>query len=50
MPTYSGAGVIPIIIRDNKLYLILFMLNKGSLTDAGGHVEKKTSVVNTASR
>jgi hypothetical protein len=50
MPIYSGAGVIPIIIRDNKPHLILFMLNRGSLSDAGGRVEKKTSVIDTASR
>ena len=50
MPIYSGAGVIPIIIIDNKPHLILFMLNRGSLTDAGGRIEKQTSIIDTASR
>ena len=50
MPRYTGSGVIPIIIKDNKLHLILFLLNKGTLTDAGGRIEKQKSIIDTASR
>jgi len=50
MRTYSGAGVIPIIIHEDKPYFVLFMLNRGVLTDAGGSIEKKSSPLDTASR
>ena len=50
MKTYSGAGVIPIIIHNNKPYFVMFMLNKGTVTDAGGRIEHNTTVLNTASR
>jgi hypothetical protein len=50
MKTYSGAGVIPIIIHNNKPYFILFMLNKGTITDAGGRIESNVSVIDTAAR
>ena len=47
---YSGAGVIPIVIIRNKPYFVLFMLNRGKLTDAGGRIEDSTSIIDTASR
>ena len=50
MKTYSGAGVIPITIIDNKPYFILFELNKNILTDAGGKIEGNISIIKTASR
>lgn len=50
MKTYAGAGIIPIIIHNNKPYFVMFMLNKGTLTDAGGKVEDNTSVLDTATR
>ena len=50
MKKYSGAGVIPIIIHNNKPYFVLFMLNKGTVTDAGGRIEHNTTVLDTAAR
>jgi hypothetical protein len=50
MKQYSGAGVIAIIIIDNKPYFILFYLRKNIVTDAGGQIEHINSVLNTASR
>ena len=50
MKTYSGSGVIPITIIDNKPYFILFGLNKNILTDAGGKIEGINSIIKTASR
>jgi hypothetical protein len=50
MKKYSGAGVIPIILYKKKPYLILFMLNNGTITDAGGKIENNISVINTSVR
>ena len=50
MRTYSGAGVIPIITHKNKPYFVMFMLNKGTITDAGGRIEDNVSVLDTAAR
>lgn len=50
MRTYSGAGVIPITIINNKPYFVLFTYNKGIITDAGGKIENNNNIINTASR
>jgi hypothetical protein len=50
MKQYSGSGIIPIIIIDNKPYFVLFYLKKNIVTDAGGRIEYNNSVLNTASR
>jgi hypothetical protein len=50
MKTYSGAGVIPITIIDDKPYFVLFAYNKDIITDAGGKIEHNNSIINTASR
>ena len=47
---YSGAGIIPIIIINKKSYFILFNSSKNLITDAGGKIESKHSILETASR
>lgn len=50
MKTYSGAGVIPITIIDDKPYFVLFTYNKDIITDAGGKIEGTNSIIKTATR
>ena len=50
MKIYSGSGVIPIVIIKNIPYLVLFMSNHGTITDAGGRLEKESTILDTASR
>lgn len=50
MNQYCGAGVIPIIKLNKKMYFILFSSGKNLITDAGGTIEKNKSILSTASR
>jgi ADP-ribose pyrophosphatase YjhB (NUDIX family) len=50
MKKYSGAGVIPILIKNNKPYMILFTYQRGIITDAGGKIESNNTITETASR
>jgi len=47
---YTGAGVIPIILYNDKPYFILFSCGKGVITDAGGTIEYNDSIEQTALR
>jgi len=35
----SGAGVVPIFIKENKVYIVTFIDNKNMASDAGGKVD-----------
>ena len=50
MKTFTGAGVLPIFILNNKPYLITFTSSRGIISDAGGKKEKKDDVIYTACR
>ncbi len=50
MKIYSGAGILPITLINNKYYFITFKLLNNLLSDAGGTIENKDDVINTACR
>ncbi len=50
MKTYSGAGILPLIIINKNYYFITFKLLNNLLTDAGGKKEEKNNVLDTACR
>lgn len=37
--SYSGAGIVPLIIKNNKLYMVTFIDRNNMASDAGGKVE-----------
>lgn len=47
---YTGAGVIPIILYNDKPYFILFSCGKDIITDAGGTIENNDSIEQAALR
>ena len=56
MKKYTGAGILPIIIINNKPYFICFLMNK-KITDAGGKIDNlykdkdiDDTILNTACR
>lgn len=48
MIKYSGSGILPIIIINNKPYLVTFLIYKNTISDGGGKIEnnsvKKTAI------
>lgn len=48
MTIYSGSGILPIMIINNKPYLITFLIYKNTVSDGGGKIEdnsvKKTAI------
>jgi len=47
---YTGAGIIPIIIYNKIPYFILFSSGKGIISDAGGTIENKDNLEDSAIR
>ena len=50
MKYYSGAGILPVIIYNNKPYYIVFNISKKFITDAGGKKEYTDDILETACR
>jgi hypothetical protein len=50
MNAYTGAGVIPLIKFNKKIYFILFSSGKNIISDAGGTIDKNESILSTAIR
>ncbi len=47
---YSGAGIIPLINYNKKIFFILFSSGKNIISDAGGTLENNDSILSTAVR
>ena len=50
MKIYTGAGILPIFILNNKPYLITFTIQRGIINDAGGKKESDDTILYTACR